>query len=228
MFKNIDNEFYDIDSIRFIPAKNHASEPYGRFDWEYIQAIRIDSRDWALMSLTQGAGFSVGFLGSVTKFPISRWMDEGDHFSHVGFPGDHRDELWIDEDGQVTDIFDGCQLETDIDAAHGQSGGPLALGWGSETPRVVASLVGGPNPAEDPNFFMPGWEDVKEDTWFQWLCTEFSRRHPDDRFGGCQPSPSAAGSDHMFTDAKRPDYAQDHRVVDDDGPLVRRFYPKRS
>lgn len=34
------------------------------------------------------------------------------------------DEMWIDQDGECTDIYRGQQLKTDIDAAGGQSGGP--------------------------------------------------------------------------------------------------------
>ena len=85
--KSTDNNFYDIEWMWFIPAKNHGSEPYGRFDWEHIRAVRSGSRDWALVSLALGAGFSTGFLGTRVKLPISRWTSEGDRFSHIGSQG---------------------------------------------------------------------------------------------------------------------------------------------
>ena len=116
--------------------------------------------------------------------------------------------MWIDEDGRATGIYDSRQLITDIDAAHGQSGGPLALDWGGGSPRVVASLVWGPNPVEDPNYFMPGWENTKQDTWFEWLCNEFGRRHPDDRFGGLSTLKLAQDVEFSFTDGQLPDYGQ--------------------
>lgn len=224
--KSADNEYYDIEWMRFIPAKNHGSEPYGRFDWEYIRAVRSGSRDWALISLAQGAGFSTGYLGTTVKLPISRWTNEGDRFSHIGFPGDHADEMWIDEDGRATGIYDDHQLITDIDAAHGQSGGPLALDWGGWNPRVVGSLVWGPNPVEDPNYFMPGWENTKEDTWFEWLCNEFGKRHPDDRFGGPSTLRLAQDLEYHSTDGQLPDYTQNHVLVEDTGPRIRHFGPR--
>ena len=134
--------------------------------------------------------------------------------------------MWIDEDGRATGIYDGRQLITDIDAAHGQSGGPLALDWGGGSPRVVGSLVWGPNPVEDPNYFMPGWENTKQDTWFEWLCNEFGRRHPDDRFGGYSTLKLAQDVEFSFTDGQLPDYAQNHTIVDDSGPRIRHFSPR--
>lgn len=227
MVKSNDNKFFDIDWLRFIPAKNHANEPYGRFDWQEMRAVNSGARDWALISLTTGAGFSTGYLGARVKFPINRWTKDGDRFSHIGFPGDHRDEMWIDEDGVCTGIHDNHQLKTDIDAAHGQSGGPLARDWFGSGPRVVGSLVWGPNPIEDPNYFMPGWEDTKDDTWFQWLCDYFGGLHSDDRFGGCSSLRAVTDSEEVESEGALPDYSQDYTIIDDEGPAIRRFSPKQ-
>ncbi|MGN4782096.1 trypsin-like serine peptidase [Bacillus cereus group sp. MYBK217-2] len=92
--KTADNKFKDIDTLRFIPAKNHSDLPYGIYDWYQMTATyNGSSRDWALISLTQPAGFRTGFLGSIAKFPVNRWVNENDHFQHVGYPGDHVDEM---------------------------------------------------------------------------------------------------------------------------------------
>jgi V8-like Glu-specific endopeptidase len=184
MVKNDNNQFLDIEWIRFVPARNHLNEPYGRFDWARIRAVRSGGRDWTLISLAQPAGFQTGFLGANAQLPITNWKGVGG-LSHIGFPGDHADEMWIDEDGSVTDIDEERQLRTNIDAAAGQSGGPLTQNWFGTNPQVIGSLIGGPNPVEDPNDFMPGWETSKEDTWMEWLCTDFGHSHPDDRFTGC-------------------------------------------
>ena len=224
--KDSSNNFYDFDFIRFIPARNHQSEPYGRFDWMEIRAIHSGARDWALISLTQPAGFSTGFLGARAKLPLDRWTREGDRFSHIGFPGDHQDEMWIDEDGACTGIHESRQLLTDIDAAHGQSGGPLTVEWFSSSPRVAACLVWGPNPVEDPNYFMPGYETSRDDTWLQWLCDRYGRLHPDDRFQGCINSLEAREATDTYSSL--PNYGVDSYTADDSGPVIRRFSPRRN
>ena len=230
MVKTADNQWLDMEWLRFIPARNHASEPYGRFDWVHMRAVRSGARDWALISLAQPAGFQTGFLGSYAQLPISRWKGVGG-LSHIGFPGDHADEMWIDEDGSVTSIDEERQLRTDIDAAHGQSGGPLTRNWFGTNPQVVASLVEGPNPVEDPNDFMPGWETSKDDTWMEWLCNDFGRRHPDDRFVGCGAVVRA--SDRLAdevdaavqTSGALPNYEVATGFAADEGPTIRRFSP---
>jgi len=223
--KTANNQFRDIEWLRYVPAKNHSSEPYGRYDWEHMRAVFDGaSRDWALTSLAQAAGFSTGFLGASARLPINRWRDEGHHFSHIGFPGDHRDEMWIDEDGVCTGIRGSRQLITNIDAAAGQSGGPLAIGWGASGSKVAGVLSGGPNPVEDPNIFTPGWEDAKNDTWFQWLCDHFGKRHADDRFGGCRGSLLKALSGEIVeTNAMLPNYSDNTVFVEDNGPTIRRY-----
>lgn len=221
--KDDNNKFLPIRSLRFIPARNHSSQPYGQFDWVYMRAVKGGARDFALISLAQGAGFRTGYCGARVKLPIGRWQvtQEGDHFCHIGFPGDHRDEMWIDEDGVCTGIRDGRQLKTNIDAARGQSGGPLAQNWPTR-PMVVGALVGGPNDVEDPNYFMPGWETDKNDTWFEWLCNEFGKKHADDRFEGCNRV--LKDGDGFETEGLLPDYTKSSYFADDNGPDVRRFY----
>jgi V8-like Glu-specific endopeptidase len=222
MVKDANNAFFDITSMVFIPAKNHGGEPYGQFDWEHMRAVRVGGRDWCLISLAQPAGFSVGFLGAYAQLPINRWVGTG-ALSHIGFPADHRDEMWIDEEGAVTAIDQSVQLRTNIDSAAGQSGGPLVRNWFSAG-QVVGSLVEGPNPVEDPNDFMPGWETSKDDTWMEWLTTHFGNRHPDDRF--TRPSlRAAAGTDAMETVGMRPIAATNAVFADDKGPDVRRLRP---
>ncbi|MBI5251833.1 MAG: trypsin-like serine protease [Desulfomonile tiedjei] len=220
--KNASNQFHDIQSFRFIPGRNRAAMPYGVYEYSEMRAVNAGhSRDWALISLTQAAGFRTGFLGTLAKFPVDRWTREGDRFAHVGFPGDHRDEMWVDEDGACTGIYEGRQLITDIDAAHGQSGGPLAIQWFSGDPRVCGCLSWGPNAAEDPNYFTPGFEDVKTDVWMQWLCDHFGHLHSDDRFGKSNTALFAA--DDMGTVGMLPNYELPHSFIEDTGPDVRRF-----
>jgi V8-like Glu-specific endopeptidase len=224
MVKNAGNQWLDIEWLRFIPARNHANEPYGRFDWVHMRGVHSGSRDWALISLSRPAGFQTGYLGVYAQLPISRWNGVGG-LSHIGFPGDHADEMWVDQDGRVTGIDEERQLRTDIDAAHGQSGGPLVRGWFGGNPQVVASLVEGPNPVEDPNDFMPGWETSRDDTWMQWLCSDFGNRHPDDRFGGCSALAADDGEAATETTGALPNYDLGTEFADDSGPVVRRFSP---
>ncbi len=230
MVKGNDNAFFDIASLHFIPAKNHGNEPYGRFDWTYMRAVNSGSRDWCLISLARPAGFSVGFLGAHARLPISRWVGTSG-LSHIGFPGDHRDEMWIDEEGSVIQIDEARQLRTNIDAAAGQSGGPLVRNWFGSNPQVVGSLIEGPNPVEDPNDFMPGWETSKDDTWMHWLCNEFGNRHADDRFGGCAAGNAIRNGlspSEVDTGGQRPITSADAVLAEDDGPDVRRFRPAGS
>ncbi|CAH0345154.1 trypsin-like serine protease [Bacillus sp. CECT 9360] len=224
--KSSNNEFFEIETFRFIPARNHANMPYGVYDWHRMRAVyNGGSRDWALISLAHPAGFRTGFLGTIAKYPVSRWANEGDHFQHIGFPGDHADEMWIDEDGACTAIHDGRQIKTDIDAAHGQSGGPLTLNWSSSgVPQVAGCLSWGPNDVEDPNYFTPGYEDVKTDVWMQVLCDEYGKIHSDDRFGGCSESKSI--KEVITTEGMLPNYEVPYIFADDKGPAIRRFSPK--
>lgn len=223
--KKSDNTFYDIETFRFIPARNHSSLPYGVFDWFKMKAVyNGSSRDFALISLAQPAGFRTGFLGSLAKYPVNRWKVEGDRFQHIGFPGDHADEMWIDEDGTCTDIYDGRQLKTDIDAAHGQSGGPLTVSWGSTQTKVCGCLSWGPSDVEDPNYFTPGYEVEKKDVWMQILCDEYGRMHADDRFGGC--SNSLSMEDTVETATMLPNYDMPYAYADDEGPIIRTFGPR--
>ncbi|MGE7094398.1 trypsin-like serine peptidase [Lysinibacillus sp. NPDC048646] len=224
--KGANNQFLDIETFRFIPARNHSNMPYGIYDWSEMRAVyNGGSRDWALISLTQPAGFQTGFLGTSAKFPVNRWANERDHFQHIGFPGDHTDEMWIDEDGVCTGIHDNRQLKTDIDAAHGQSGGPLTISWFSNNPQVCGCLSWGPNPIEDPNYFTPGYEDVKTDVWMQWLCDEYGKKHPDDRFSGCQTHLTEGP---VETKSMLPNYDIPHVFTDDKGPGIRRFTPRAT
>ena len=219
MVKSHDNRWLDIEWMRFIPARNHASEPYGRFDWAEMRAVCHGARDWALVSLRRPAGFSTGFLGSHARLPISRWVGVGD-LSHVGFPLDHADEMWIDVDGRCTRINQLRQLRTNLDAAAGQSGGPLTIRWFDSNPQVIGSLVEGPNPVENPNDFMPGWEFSKDDTWMRWLRTYFSTKHADDRF--CEGALSSApGADQADNAAMMPRYTGDSVFASDTGPVIR-------
>ena len=215
--KDGNNQFYDIRELRFIPGRNHSSMPYGQFNWSYIRAVCKDVRDWALISLAQPAGHRTGFFGSTTKQPISQWQIDQDEFAHLGFPGDHADEMWIDESGHCTGIYRQRQLKTDIDAAHGQSGGPLLIGWGTSNPQVVASLVWGPNSVEDPNYFMPGYETSNEDTWMYWLNREFGNRHADDRYGNNVQEES----DTLDIRAAKPFYERGDIATEDTGPILR-------
>lgn len=220
-----DNEFYDIQSLRFIPARNHSDEPYGRFDWRSMRAIRSGARDWCLIELAAAAGFRTGYLGWHARLPLSRWVGLDD-LSHIGFPGDHADEMWIDEEGEVESIDEQLQLRTSIDAAAGQSGGPLARNWFGTNPQVIGSLVEGPNPVENPNDFMPGWETSTTQGWVHHLCTDFGNRNPDDRFEGCD-SVQVQSSD-ISIKGKLPKYSAESRLANDYGPTIRRFPKSRS
>lgn len=223
--KNSDNTFFDIETFRFIPARDHSSMPYGVYDWVKMRGVyNGGSRDFALISLAQPAGFRTGYLGTLAKHPVNRWTSEGDRFQHIGFPGDHADEIWIDEDGVCTGIHDGRQMKTDIDAAHGQSGGPLTVNWGSGNPKVSGCLSWGPNPVEDPNYFTPGYEVEKTDVWMQILCDEYGRMHADDRFQGCASTNFMGGV--VETAGMLPNYEIPHAFTEDEGPRIRRFNPR--
>ncbi|EON72572.1 hypothetical protein H131_10543 [Lysinibacillus sphaericus OT4b.31] len=96
--KGANNQFLDIEIFRFIPARNHSNMPCGIYDWSEMRAVHNGGlRYRALISLTQPAGFQTGFLGTSATYPVNRWANERDRFQHIGFPGDHTDEMWIDD-----------------------------------------------------------------------------------------------------------------------------------
>lgn len=214
------NVFYDIQSLRFIPARNHSSEPYGRFDWTSMRGIRSGARDWALIELAAPAGHRTGYLGYHARLPLADWVGLSG-LSHIGFPGDHADEMWIDEDGSVESINEGLQLRTNMDAASGQSGGPLTRNWFGSNAQVVGSLIEGPNPVENPNDFMPGWETSTTEGWLHHLCTDFGKRNEDDRFEACDETRMEGGG--LSARGKLPKYSADSQLADDQGPTIRRF-----
>ncbi|MCS6595304.1 trypsin-like serine peptidase [Bacillus cereus] len=223
--KNSKNEYYDIEKFQFIPARHHSDAPYGVFNWSKMKAVfNGGSRDWALISLSEPAGFRTGFLATKAKYPINRWKSEGDRFQHIGFPIDHAEEMWIDKDGVCTDIWNGRQLKTDLHAVQGQSGGPLTINWGSGNPIVCGCLSSGPYTVTTPNYFTPGYEDVKTDVWMQVLCDEYGKMHSDDRFAGC--SSSISQGDIISTQGMLPNYDIPHVFAEDEGPVIRRFSPR--
>ncbi|MCS6595303.1 trypsin-like serine peptidase [Bacillus cereus] len=221
--KNANNEFKKIKKFQFVPAHYHIDDPtYGIYDWSKMKAVydgEHGSRDWALISLAQPAGFQTGFLGVSAKYPINRWKSEGDHFQHIGYPCDHPNEMWIDEDGVCTDIWNGRQLKTDLHAVQGQSGGPLTINWGSSNPQVCGCASKG-IPLKWTHF-TPGYEDVKTGVWMQVLCDEYGKMHSDDRFAGC--STSISQGDTISTQGMLPNYNIPHVFSEDPGPVIRRF-----
>jgi V8-like Glu-specific endopeptidase len=220
LVKNADNAFMDIAKMFFIPAMNHLSCPYGIYDWCQMRAVNAGTSNWALISLVEPAGHSVGFFGTYAQSPVEQWIGHRG-LSHFGLPLELHDEMRIAEDVQIVRVEQRSRLHTDQQTVTGQVGGPLIQNWHSNNPQVVATLATEPRTAAGANEFVPGWESGTEDGWMTWLCDEFGDRHMTDRFQQHRSISGEKGTPIAETYAMQPDYSPFTYYADDDGPSVR-------
>ena len=220
LVKNDDNAFFDLAKLHFVPAMNHLSRPFGIYDWCYIRAVNNSTANWALISLVEPAGQSVGFLGAHAQSPIDNWIGDRS-LAFFGLPTKPRDEIWIDETVEVVEIEYGARLQTNMQTMSSQVGGPLVRGWLGNDPQVVATLVSDGCQVSPTNIFMPGSEAHGDESWIRWLCDEFGRLHTTDRFQLHSRVPTERVITATETFAMQPDYTPFCYYADDDGPAVR-------
>jgi glutamyl endopeptidase len=116
------------DSVRVVPAKDGASEPYGSCTaswldvwttYAYISTGTADT-DYGLVKLTCDIGNTVGWFG---------WWYQtaenlvGQQFFVEGYPGDHPAQMWWD--GDVVNQQTANRMFYSIDTEHGESGSPV-------------------------------------------------------------------------------------------------------
>ena len=220
LVKNVDNKFLDLAKVCFVPAMNHLSRPFGIYDWCYLRAINNGVANWALISLVEPAGQSVGFLGAYAQSPIDSWLGDRS-LAYFGLPTKPYDEMWIDEEVEVAQIDRDGRLQTNMQTTSGQAGGPLVRNWLSNDPQVVATLVSDSRQVSPTNVFMPGGEAQGDDSWIPWLCDEFGRLHKTDRFQQHASGSTKNGTTTSETFAMQPDYSPYCYYAEDDGPAVR-------
>lgn len=214
IIKKPDNTFKDIAKMYFVPAAQHLSRPYGIFDWRFVRALRSGARDWALISLAEPAGHSVGFLGTYTDLSHEKWVGRAG-FSFFGQTLELQDRMDVVEDVQIVAGADLGRLMTDQDIIRSQTGAPLIRNWQSNNPQVIAIYVGGRDAVHCSSEFLPGWDLGQDDAWLTWLCDEFGNWERRDRFR------SYRSRLEVETVAMQPDYSPFSYAALDDGPAVR-------
>ncbi len=220
LVKSEENAFFDIAKLHFVPAMNHLSRPFGIYDWCYMRAVNSGIANWALISLVEPAGQSVGFLGAHARSPTDSWIgDQG--LTYLGLPTQPHDEIWIDEMVEIAEIDRGVRLQTNMQSTSNQIGGPLVRDWLGTNPQVVATKVADGSQVSPANVFMPGAEDQGDGSWIRWLCDEFGRLHATDRFQIHTGATTEWATTTTETYAMQPDYTPFCYHADDAGPAVR-------
>lgn len=214
LVKTVDNAFMDIAKMYFIPAAHHLTRPYGIYDWNTVRAVNSGGRDWGLISLTEPAGHSVGYLGAYAQRGTDEWIGQAG-LSCFAQPKELHDEMWVDEDVQILPGDHPERLYTDQRTTSFQAGAPLVRNWHSNNPQVIAALVSDDGRGVRTNEFMPGMHSDTGAGWLTWLCEEFVHLNRCDRLKYNRTATT------LETVAMQPDYSPYSFTADDDGPTVR-------
>ncbi len=159
------------NGVTFTPALNGTGSALGSgwvagvvgiAAWAHYGGVEeAEGYDMAVCQLDQPFGEWLGFFGA--RSYDDDWEDEH-HWTHVGYPWDMSPagvrpcwEAGIavhDDDG---DDFDTLELETEADAASGQSGGPLWGRWSNGGRQIIGVMSGvEDNTAERKNTLFAG------------------------------------------------------------------------
>ena len=197
LVKDGDNAFHAIERLRFIPARNDPAQPYGHFDWVHMRAVHNESANWALISLAEPAGYSVGYLGT-SALGVGEVPREG--LSRVTPPADsHADEFWIDADPGIGGPGDGR--------------GFLIDNWFTANPQLI-ELSENAGCGDQGTLVA---RRMQQNHWLYWLHEDFAHRNQSDRI--IQRS-KGTGTANLTTDTRQPDYSLLSFDPRDDGPLV--------
>lgn len=134
--------------MRFVPAYNNGSEPFGRV---YVQSYRgikntndVTGLDYVICKLYEPMGDKVGWMGTQSFGDDDKYY-EG-NWTSVGYPGNFSmGQLpTVENNVRIEDVDNddnGRELESRVFSSPGWSGGPL-WGWIDSSPKVIGVLSG--------------------------------------------------------------------------------------
>ena len=122
---NVSNPRF-ADEIRFYPAQNGSSRPYGFIDVERVfledEYYLNVQKDWACCKLEEPIGNQIGWLGKISNFYQKDYS-----MMTFGYPGD-KDGYMYKTIGNMTSFeSNGWYYRTNIDQVGGQSGSPYQV-----------------------------------------------------------------------------------------------------
>lgn len=227
-----------IGRVYFSPARKPGPDnPYGVFTVKFFYIGNPDeiSHDYAVLILHRPAGHSVGYLGYVSRSPLEGFINpdpsQGSDeyiFTHLSYPGDHRDEMWMRRYGIVLRIDD-KMLVTDFPTKPGQSGGPLVQNWFSSDPEikwVIGELERIWEDEPEHSLFIPGTQPDPlpggPSSWLPTICFVLPSLPDDERRKQCFDRRAKIRSEYSseFSKGSLPNYSRKNYIVKDNGPKI--------